>query len=83
MKAQALITRELDLEKFIKRMRMQLTLAMGLLTARQKIYIERTSRLLVHESSFSSEDDRARRIKNHETSSSSKEVNDIDNKREL
>ena len=52
MKAQALMDRELDLEKFIKRMRMQLTLALGLLTARQKIYVERTSRLLIHESSF-------------------------------
>ena len=81
MKAQALMTRELDLEKFIKRMRMQLTLATGLLTARQKIYVERTSRLLVRESSFESADDK--RIKNQKTSSSSEGVNDIDNEKEL
>ena len=51
------MTRELDLEKFIKRMRIQIALAVGLLSARQKIYVERTSRLLVHESSFESADD--------------------------
>ena len=51
------MTRELDLEKFIKRMRIQITLAIGLLSSRQKLYVERTSRLLVHESSFSSADE--------------------------
>ena len=77
------MTRELDLEKFIKRMRMQLTLAMGLLTAWQKIYVERTSRILVHESSFSSVDESFNRIKNQKTSSSSEGVNEIDNEKEL
>ena len=51
-----MLTRELDLEKFIKRMRIQITLAIGLLTARQKLYVERTSRLLIHESSLVSSD---------------------------
>ena len=77
------MTRELDLEKFIKRMRIQITLAVGLLSARQKIYVERTSRLLVHESSFESADDNYQRIKQQVSSSSSEEVNEIDNEREL
>ena len=51
------MTRELDLEKFIKRMRIQIMLAIGLLSARQRLYVERTSRLIVHESSFTSEND--------------------------
>ena len=75
--------RELDLEKFIKRMRMQLTLAIGLLTAHQKIYVERTSRLLIHESSFLTAGKSKRKIKNHETSSSSEGVNEIDHEKDL
>ena len=77
------MTRELDLEKFIKRMRIQLTLAVGLLTAEQKIFVERTSRLLVHESSFASTDKRFKKVKKQETSSSSEEVNEIDHEKDL
>ena len=66
-----MMMKELDLEKFIKRMRIQITLAMGLLSARQKQFVERSSRLLIHESSFSYENEEFLGINHLESSSNS------------
>ena len=50
------IDKELDLVRFFRNMRMQTAAMIGLLNTNQRIYLQKFSRLIVHESSSESYD---------------------------
>ena len=50
-KANTRLSKELDLRKFVLRQRLQTAAIMGLLSGRQKSYIDRISQLVIRESS--------------------------------
>ena len=51
-KSENRIKKELDLVKFVKRMRLLISGTMGLLTPQQRLFVDEFSQLLVYESSY-------------------------------
>ena len=51
-KSQLRITKELDLVKFVQRMRTLISGTMGLLTPQQRLFVDEFSQILVYESSY-------------------------------
>ena len=51
MKSQSYLNKELDLQKFIYRQRVQTYALMGLLSGRQNVFVDKISNLVIRESS--------------------------------
>ena len=63
-KSQTQIEKELDLHKFIHRIRLLVTAAMSLLTTQQSVFVDINSKIVVRESSVSGETTSDNELKN-------------------